>query len=176
MLRKNVLTCSLERLKERLQIHLRIGEWTWKELVYGRYERSILVYSSACLLVSIKVTFVNDIFTFVGKAWIRFMCVVMLIYFLSKALQYVLCLCRLMYAVVREFILVILSDILKCTNQCDFLVWPFANNVYSILCDICLTRGSKCTNHPKRSSEFVFCHVHFLVLILWLVYFVRSSG
>ena len=105
-----------------------------------------------------------------GKAWIGFMCVVTLIYFLSKALQYVLCFCRLMYAVVREFILVILSDMSKCTNQCDFLVWPFANNVYSILCDICLTRGSKCTNHPKRSSEFVVFTSIFLFLFCdWFI-------
>ena len=53
------------------------------------------------------------------------MCVVTLIFFLSNGLQYVLCLCRLMYAVVRELILMILSDISKCTNQCDFLVWAF---------------------------------------------------
>ena len=88
-------------------------------MVYGWYERSILVYSRACLLVGVKVTFV-------GKAGLRLLCAVTLIFFLSKALQYVLCLCRLMYAVVREFIFMILPDISKCTNQCG----PFANNVY----------------------------------------------
>ena len=77
-----------------------------------------MVYSRACLLVSVKVTFVR-------KVGIRFMCVVTLIFFLSKRLQYVLRLSGLMYAVVREFILMILSDISKCTNQCDFLVWAF---------------------------------------------------
>ena len=64
--------------------------------------------------------------TFVGKVGITFMSVVTVIFFLSKGLKYVLCLCRLMmYAVVREFILMILSNISKCTNQCDFLVWAF---------------------------------------------------
>ena len=77
-----------------------------------------MVYSRACLPVSVKVTFV-------GKVRIRFMCVVTLIFFVTKGLQYVLCLCRLMYAVVPEFILMILSDIPKCTNQYDLLVWAF---------------------------------------------------
>ena len=35
MLRKNFVTCSLVRLKEREQIHLRIGELTEKELAYA---------------------------------------------------------------------------------------------------------------------------------------------
>ena len=77
-----------------------------------------MVYSRACLLVSVKVTFVR-------KVGIRFTCVVTLIFLLSKRLQYVLRLSGLMYAVVREFILMILSDISKYTNQCDFLVWAF---------------------------------------------------
>ena len=54
-----------------------------KENDDGRYERSILAYSRACLLASVKVTFV-------GKVVLRFMCVVTLIFFLSKGLQYVL--------------------------------------------------------------------------------------
>ena len=46
--------------------------------------------SRACLLLSVKVTFVR-------KLGIRFMSVVRLIFFfLSKGLQYVLCLCGLM--------------------------------------------------------------------------------
>ena len=61
--------------------------------------------------------------TFVGKVGVRFVRVVTWNVFLSKGLQYVLCLCRLMYTVVQEFILMILSDISKCTNQCDFLGW-----------------------------------------------------
>ena len=97
------------------------------------------------------------------------MCVGTLIFFLSKALQYVLCLCRLMYAVVREFIFMILPDISKCTNQCG----PFANNVYAILRDICFTRGSKCTNHGERIVITCFLrghlnllfHVHFPVRV-----------
>ena len=105
-----------------------------------------------------------------GKSLDKIHVFVTLIYFLRKALQYVLCLCRLMYAVGREFILMILSDISKCTTQCDFLVWLFANNVYSILCDICLTRGSKCTNHPKSSSEFVVFMSIFLFLFCdWFI-------
>ena len=77
-----------------------------------------MVYSRACLLVSVKVTFVR-------KVEIRFTCVVTLILFLSKGLQHVLRLCGLMYAVAREFILTIMSEISKCTSQRDFLVWAF---------------------------------------------------
>ena len=85
-----------------------------------------------------------------GKSWVKIIVCCHVDFFLSKALQFVLCLCRLMYAVVREFIFMILSDISKCTNQCDFLVWAFCEQCVCILCYICLTRGSKCTNHGER--------------------------
>ena len=40
----------------------------------------------------------------------------------------------------------------------------------SILGDICLMRGSKCTNHPKRSSEFVVFMSIFLFLFCdWFI-------
>ena len=74
----------------------------------------------------------------------------------------------------------ILSELSKCMNRCDFSAWAFSEQCrYSILCDIRLTRGSKCTNNGERIVIACFLrghlNVHFLVLILLLVCFVRSS-
>ena len=133
---------------------------------FGRYQRSILVYSRWCVLVSVKVTFV-------GNVGIRFMCVVTLIVYLSKGLQYVLCLGRLMYAVVWEFFLMILSDMSKCTNQCVFLVWVVCKQcvfylVWNLFDKRIEMHQSWRENYncmfPKRSSEFVVFFYIFLFL------------
>ena len=138
MLRKNFVTCSLVRLKEKEQIHLGIGEWpelwsskaaftiTFFAAVNHHYDHKQRTFKHRNSQNGSKSTNQKPQAYNANVSW-------------SLNVK-----SAVMYAVVREF-LMILSDIFltrwsKCTNQCDFLVWTYREQCAFYLVWHCLER------------------------------------